>query len=57
MIIPAVIAFTDYPPLANYSHFMSCILPPTAGSDILAVDWSEDIRVTSSVCARKVTAS
>jgi hypothetical protein len=26
-------------------------------SDILAVDWSEDIRVTSSVCARKLTAS
>jgi hypothetical protein len=29
----------------------------SARSDILAVDWSEDIRVTSSVCARKVTAS
>ena len=28
-----------------------------ARSDILAVDWSEDIRVTSSVCARKVNAS
>jgi len=28
-----------------------------ARSDILAVDWSEDIRVTSSVCARKVTGS
>jgi hypothetical protein len=26
-------------------------------SDILAVDWTEDIRVTSSVCARKLTAS
>lgn len=29
----------------------------SARSDILAVDWSEDIRVTSSVCARKLTAS
>jgi hypothetical protein len=29
----------------------------SARSDILAVDWSEDIRVTSSICARKVTAS
>jgi hypothetical protein len=29
----------------------------SARSDILAVDWSEDIRVTSPVCARKVTAS
>jgi hypothetical protein len=29
----------------------------TARSDILAVDWSEDIRVTSPVCARKLTAS
>lgn len=29
----------------------------SAHSDILAVDWSEDIRVTSSVCARKVTGS
>ena len=29
----------------------------SARSDILTVDWSEDIRVTSSVCARKVTAS
>ena len=28
-----------------------------ARSDILAVDWSEDIRVTSPVCARKLTAS
>ena len=27
----------------------------SARSDILAVDWSEDIRVTSSICARKVT--
>ena len=27
----------------------------SARSDILAVDWSEDIRVRSSVCARKVT--
>lgn len=27
----------------------------SARSDILAVDWSEDIRVTSSVCARKIT--
>ncbi len=26
-------------------------------SDILAVDWNEDIRVTSAVCARKLTAS
>jgi hypothetical protein len=26
-----------------------------ARSDILAVDWSEDIRVTSSICTRKVT--
>jgi len=26
-------------------------------SDILAVDWTEDIRVTSSVCARKLTAA
>ena len=29
----------------------------SARSDILAVDWSEDIRVTSPVCARKLTAS
>jgi hypothetical protein len=29
----------------------------SARSDILAVDGSEDIRVTSSVCARKLTAS
>ncbi len=29
----------------------------SARSDILAVDWSEDIRVTSSVCARKIGAS
>ena len=29
----------------------------SARSDILAVDWTEDIRVTSSVCARKLTAS
>jgi len=29
----------------------------SARSNILAVDWSEDIRVTPSVCARKVTAS
>jgi hypothetical protein len=29
----------------------------SARSDILAVDWSEDIRVTSSACARKVTGS
>jgi hypothetical protein len=29
----------------------------SARSDILAVDWSEDIRVTSSICARKLTAS
>lgn len=29
----------------------------SARSDILAVDWSEDIRVTSAVCARKLTAS
>ena len=29
----------------------------SARSDILAVDWSEDIRVTSSVCARNVTGS
>jgi hypothetical protein len=32
-------------------------LEDSARSDILAVDWSEDIRVTSSVCARKVTGS
>jgi hypothetical protein len=29
----------------------------SAHSDILAVDWSEDIRVTSPICARKVTGS
>ena len=29
----------------------------SARSDILAVDWSEAIRVTSSVCARMVTGS
>lgn len=27
----------------------------SARSDILAVDWSEDIRVTSAICARKIT--
>jgi hypothetical protein len=29
----------------------------TNRSDILAVDWTEDIKVTSKICARRVTVS